>query len=87
MLTRKIKLYNDFHHTDVTVRAKYVGQVLDNGAQVFELSERQVKKTSRTLCKSSFCTCSNNALGMRGTQIQSMRVEREMDGVRIIIYK
>jgi hypothetical protein len=55
-----IKLFNDFHNTEVTLRL--------TGSY---LSAYQVKKAWKVLCGSRDCSC-GNIMGMRG--IQTARV-------------
>ncbi len=59
MLTRTLRLQNDFHGTEVTVRVRALGQVrnvLIRTGQV-RLSEGQWRRVRDTLCGSADCTC------------------------------
>ena len=68
MKTKKITLSNDFHKTEITLVAKFIGQVNGENLYQWHLSDRQVKRARRKLCPCSDCTCIRTFIGTRGAQ-------------------
>ncbi len=74
MLTRTLRLQNDFHGTEVTVRVRARGPV--------RLSEGQWRRVRDTLCGSADCTCGV----VRGPQDEPLEYLTIGDDYHVAVY-